>query len=98
MRLKFEWDEEKNAVNVVKHGISFETAKMAFFDPLYIDLSDEPGGGEEDRWKVFGLYGRVLLVIRCVEKGGRIHIISARRATKREKEKYFYGHDTGYGN
>jgi uncharacterized protein len=38
--MKFEWDENKGAVNLSKHKISFEEAKTVFDDPLYVDLYD----------------------------------------------------------
>jgi uncharacterized DUF497 family protein len=98
METAFEWDEEKNAINVMKHGISFDEAKTVFFDPLRIDLFDQDHSDLEDRWKVFGLAGCVLLMVSYTEKTGRIRIISARKATKQEEEAYFYGYGTGYGN
>jgi uncharacterized DUF497 family protein len=41
MELKFEWDEEKNAKNKKKHGVSFETAKRIFFDPKRFEALDK---------------------------------------------------------
>jgi uncharacterized DUF497 family protein len=97
-KLQFEWDEAKNAINILKHGVSFEEAKMAFFDPLGADLFDHAHSENEDRWKVFGLCGCTLLMVSYTEKQGWIRLISARKATKQEEEAYFYGYDTSYRN
>jgi uncharacterized DUF497 family protein len=94
MTIEFEWDETKNAINVMKHGVSFNDAKIVFFDPLRVDLYDWNHSGVEDRWKVFGLAGLVLLMVSYTEKAGIIRIISARKATKTEEEAYFYGYST----
>jgi uncharacterized DUF497 family protein len=40
MFLTFEWDKEKNAFNKMKHGISFENAKMVFYDPMLVEIYD----------------------------------------------------------
>ena len=98
MKLRFEWDAEKNAVNFMKHGVSFDEAKTAFFDPLRAELYDWDHSLSEERWKLFGLTGCVLLMVSYTEKAGIIRIISARRATKTEEEAYFYGYSTYYGN
>ena len=98
MIVEFEWDETKNAVNLMKHGVSFDEAKAAFFDPLRVDLFDREHSVTEDRWKVFGLAGCVLLMVSYTEKAGLIRVISARRATKTEEEAYFYGYSTYHGN
>ena len=96
MDLEFIWDEEKNIVNIMKHGVSFEEAKMVFFDSMRLDLFDEDHSGTEDRWKVFGLAGWVVLMVSYTEKDGLIRIISARKARPIEEEAYFYGYGTDY--
>ena len=98
MTIEFEWDTEKNAINVIKHGVSFAEAKMVFFDSLRVDLYDWEHSAAEDRWKVFGLAGGVLLMVSYTEKAGVIRIISARRAGKTEEEAYFYGYCTYSSN
>jgi uncharacterized DUF497 family protein len=98
MIIEFEWDETKNAGNLVKHGVSFNEAKAAFFDPLRVDLYDLEHSAAEDRWKVFGLAGCVLLMVSYTETAGVIRVISARRATKTEEEAYFYGYSTYHSN
>jgi uncharacterized DUF497 family protein len=90
MEIEFEWDEKKNAINVQKHGIDFETAGMVFFDPLHSEIYDKVHSGFfEDRWKAFGLIGTILLMVCYTERNGRIRIISARKTTLTEKETYY---------
>jgi uncharacterized DUF497 family protein len=90
IEIGFEWDEKKNAANQQKHGISFEEAKMVFFDPLHSEIYDRVHSGFfEDRWKAFGPIGPTLIMVSCAERKGRIRILSARKATTIEKEAYY---------
>ena len=98
MVLEFEWDEEKDVVNQMKHGVSFDEAKMVFFDPKRVEIFDWVHSYTEDRWNVFGLNGWSVLMVSFTVRNGSIRIISARKATKVEEEKYFYGYNTGNGN
>ena len=85
--LEFEWDEEKYAVNLRKHGIKFEDAAEVFFDDLsqYGDASVV----EESRLYIIGFtFEFNVLYTVFVERGERYRIISARRATF-EEEKYY---------
>ena len=83
----FEWDEEKYAVNLRKHGVKFEEAAEVFFDPenRFGDASIK----DEQRQYIVGysLSRRILLVV-FVERGVRTRIISARRATSHERKEY----------
>lgn len=87
--MRFEWDEEKNRLNKAKHGIPFELACEVFGDPLAAGVWDRVVAGEE-RWKTYGTVGGFLVVVAHTHriKGGDdvIRIISARRATRRERE------------
>lgn len=85
----FEWDEDKAAANLAKHGVSFEEAATVFADPLSIYLDD---GSGTDRVVVIGLSlrHRVLYVVH-VERGQRDRIISARAATWAERDVYEIG-------
>lgn len=85
----FEWDEDKAAANLAKHGVSFAEAATVFADPLSIYLDD--GSGTE-RIVVIGMSLRTRLIyVVYVERGERDRIISARAATRAEREVYEYG-------
>lgn len=89
--LKFEWDEAKNQSNIEKHGISFEEAKTVFEDEDALIISDESHSDEEDRFILIGFSykANILVVCHCYrENESVIRLISARKATLREKEKY----------
>jgi uncharacterized protein len=85
--IEFEWDEEKYAVNLRKHGVKFEEAAEVFFDPE--NRFGEASVEEEYREYVIGysLSNRILLVV-FVEREVRTRIISARRATSQERKEY----------
>ena len=90
--MRFVWDEEKSRRNRAKHGVSFEAAKLVFDDPRAISQIDETQQDEE-RWITIGLAASVvvLLVVHTArEEGGEetIRIISARKATPRERKVY----------
>ncbi|BBL71691.1 BrnT family toxin [Methylogaea oryzae] len=89
--LHFEWDERKAAVNVKKHGVSFDEAKSAFYDERAKLIDDPDHSGEEDRFVLLGLSAalRLLVVCHCYRgDGGAIRIISARKATAQERKYY----------
>ena len=85
----FEWNSEKAASNLVKHGVSFPEAATVFADPLAVYLDDGSGLGN---MVVIGtsLQERVLCVVH-VERGDRDRIISARPATAGERDVYESG-------
>lgn len=82
----FEWDIDKAAVNAGKHGVSFEEATTVFLDLDYLLVRDAV---EADRFVAIGMSAQVraLFVVHC-ERGERLRIISARRATRAEREIY----------
>jgi len=84
---EFEWDEDKARRNVEKHGVTFEEAAEAFFDPFY--QTGDASVNDELRDFVLGysLAQRLLLVI-YTERGERTRIISARPATRAERKLY----------
>ncbi|MBQ8199563.1 MAG: BrnT family toxin [Lachnospiraceae bacterium] len=86
--MTFEWDENKNTTNKIKHKISFETAVHVFNDPAYIEVYDFEHSGAEDRYIALGYVGDVLFVVFTVRKRS-IRIISARLATDRERRLYY---------
>ncbi len=85
----FEWDEAKNAENYAKHGVDFERACWAFADPFAIERLDQREDYGEDRVILVGTAEGVVLVVVYTERDGRLRLISARRATKREQDDYF---------
>lgn len=90
----FDWDESKNAINQSKHGIDFYEASSVFYDEMAI-LFDDPEHSEiEDRFIILGLSSQanILIVCHCYrENDNVIRIISARKATKKEGERYAKG-------
>lgn len=83
-----EWDDNKAAINYKKHGIHFEDAALIFLDDNLIADYDEEHSHDEDRIKVIGMVGKILVVI-YTERGEKLRLISARNATKKERRKYY---------
>lgn len=89
--LHFQWDDEKAAANVKKHGINFEEAKSVFRDERAKLISDPDHSEGEDRFVLLGLSETLRLLVVCHCYRGENHvirIISARKATTRESESY----------
>lgn len=89
--LKFEWDKHKAALNKRKHGISFEEAATVFYDEDALEFHDPDHSGDEDRFIMLGLSSRtrMLVVNHCLRKScSVIRIISSRKATKHEAQRY----------
>jgi uncharacterized DUF497 family protein len=82
--LEFEWDDDKAALNLGKHGVSFSQAALAFRDSFAIEWLDDRRDYDETRFIHLGLSEGHLLTIVFTERADRIRIISARRATKDE--------------
>ena len=89
----FEWDEKKEKKNIIAHGIDFNTALLVFGDDNRIEKYDRKHSIYEDRYITIGEIGDMIAVIMVVytERNEIIRIISARPATKLEKEAYYYG-------
>ena len=93
MKIKFEWDPDKAESNFRKHRVSFELAVRVFADPFAVARQDRIENGEY-RWQTLGLVdGRILLLVahtvRDEADGIEIfRIISARRATPKERKRY----------
>ena len=86
---KFEWDPQKAKLNVRKHRVSFEEAETAILDELSKTASDPDHSLSENRFITFGVSARLrLLVVSYTHRGDSIRIISARTATKLEREFY----------
>jgi len=90
--VNIEWDESKNQINIMKHGISFGFAAHIFTDPLRKeDYDDKHSDIEQDRTTAIGLVENRLLFVSFSEPDSEtIRIISARKANKHERS-YYYG-------
>ena len=97
MKMRFSWDDAKNHTNQKKHdGITFESAAQVFLDPLRLTRQDRIEDGEE-RWQTIGVVHGVTLFLvahTMAEKVAHgeavedIRLISARRATPKERKRY----------
>jgi len=90
----FEWDLAKAEQNLRKHKVTFQRAATIFRDPRAISIFDEEHSEEEDRWITMGSddSGTILVLVHTFRKidesSYTVRIISARKATKREREQY----------
>ena len=97
MNYNFEWDPNKAKSNLKKHKISFENATMVFKDQNAISVFDDEHSASEDRWITIGLDSqtKTLVVIHTfisIDKDNcNVRMISARKATKKEKQIYKEG-------
>ena len=87
--LRFEWNRTKAALNLRKHGVSFEEARGAFYDSLALFIQDPIHSVDEERFVLLGIGSglRLLIVVHCY-RGDRIRFISARRASPSERALY----------
>ena len=85
--VEFEWDPNKAASNLRKHGVRFAEAVAVLEDQAALSMPDE--STHEERFVALGMdsVGRILVVVYAV-RGDRIRIISARKATRRERSRY----------
>lgn len=83
-----EWDDDKERINIQKHGLSFSTASKVFDDENRIEFYDEKHSADEERYIVLGLVHKVLFVVYTDRKDAT-RIISARLATPRERSVYY---------
>ncbi len=88
--MEFEWDDSKAAINLNKHGISFEEAKTVFANPLAVIFNDEMHSSMNEQREIIIGHSRQnrLLLVSFTERSNTIRIISARLATRRESEDY----------
>jgi uncharacterized DUF497 family protein len=87
--MRFEWDERKAEINLHKHGVSFPEASSAFGDWQGLETEDRVHSSDEPRFILVGRsrLGRLLVVVHT-ERGETVRLISARRATWRERLTY----------
>ena len=85
--MQFEWDEEKAALNLSRHGIDFRDAARVFYDINRIEWYDAAHSIDEDRYNTIGKVRNVIFVV-YTERRDRTRIISARKATPNERRMY----------
>ncbi len=85
--LLYEWDERKNAENLIKHGLSFDDAYCVFSGPC-LTFEDTRFDYDEERYITFGFLESRLVVIAHTPRGENTRIISMRKANDREREAY----------
>ncbi len=91
--IKFEWDYNKNIINIKKHGVSFNEASTVFSDEDALVIPDPDHSVDEERFIILGNSNEanLLVVCHCMrESETTIRIISARKATKTETKEYYY--------
>lgn len=96
--MRFEWDPGKAASNARKHGVSFEEARIVFYDDFAVQFLDDEHAGSEARFILLGMSEKVRLLVVCHcerSRGEVIRIISARKATRREATFYRGGWNEG---
>ena len=90
--MQFEWDAQKAEENERKHGVSFELARTAFVDPFLVVEIDEEHSDDELRERLLGMTSKGVLLVVFVTRerrsGQTFRIISARKATRRERVQY----------
>ncbi|MBC8384783.1 MAG: BrnT family toxin [Candidatus Cloacimonetes bacterium] len=91
--MKFVWDTDKEKINIQKHRITFEQASYIFADPFALNKYDNEHSENEDRWILLGklLNDSIVVVVhtfREIDGIEFVRIISARKATKKEKQAY----------
>lgn len=89
--MQFEWDDEKEQINISKHGIDFSTAALVFGDDNRLEYYDALHSENEDRYITIGLIDGIAYLVMVVytERGEAIRLISARKATKQEWRRYY---------
>ena len=87
IEMAYQWNEDKAAANISKHGIDFADAVSVFSDDLAITIPDERF--DEERFVTIGIdaFGRVLIVVYTL-RDDEIRLISARKATRLEQQQY----------
>lgn len=96
LHIQFEWDFEKEQSNIAKHKITFSDACHVFSDIYQLNIYDADHSDDEDRWVAIGEIPvmKIIVVVHSIRHNqdsldSRVRIISARKATKKERETYF---------
>ena len=90
--MEFEWNQDKASLNIDKHDVSFREATTVFNDSLSVTFTDPEHSIGESRYVIIRIsrFGK-LLVVAHTDRGEKIRIISARKATRKEKRFYEQG-------
>jgi uncharacterized DUF497 family protein len=90
IEMTFEWDRAKAQENERKHGVSFEEARTVFGDPASVFVYDGAHSWAEDRFIIIGMSerDRILTVVYVERTEMTMRLITARRATRRERRDY----------
>jgi uncharacterized DUF497 family protein len=86
--IEFEWDEQKAAANFAKHGVTFAAACAVFNDPFAVDQEERSMDYDELRRRIIGVGNGIFLTVIYAERGETVRIISARKATRPERQLY----------
>lgn len=87
--MELEWNADKAALNLQKHGISFEDAALVFYDHGRVETYDGRENYSEDRWATIGAaYSAVLYVVYTIRHEETVRLISARKANASERKQY----------
>lgn len=76
-KVEFEWDHRKNETNIIKHGVSFFDAQLAFLDPNRIIAEDVEHSRNEKRYYCFGRIDEAIMTVRFIYRNGKIRIFGA---------------------
>ena len=87
--MRFEWSRDKASSNVRKHAVSFDEAVTVFYDPVSATFEDPDHSHGERRWITVGYSSKNQLLVVChTDRGESVRLISARRATRRERARH----------
>jgi uncharacterized protein len=87
--MSYEWDAAKNVANQVKHGISFEEARLIFDGDILTGFDSRRDYGETRQVSIGAIAGLVVIAVVHTDRNGVIRIISARLANRRERQRYY---------
>ena len=88
--MEYEWDDNKNQKNQIKHSIDFYDAILIFDDNDRIELLDDRKDYQEKRYQTIGIVFDVVLTVIYTIRNNRYRIISARKASRHERETYYH--------
>ena len=87
--MEFEWDDTKNRANIRKHGVSFEIARRIFEGSYLTRLDERRDYGEPRYISVGEVDGVAIIVVAHTKRSGRIRLISARPASRKERQAWY---------